>query len=242
VRQPGADVFVDGVEMSADEPIALRVGAHELRVAREGFAEQQLHLEAHAGEQIEKSVELAPIRGVLEVASDPSEGDVLIDGHYRGRTPLTLNGLELGRTYQIKVRHAGYRSATRAVPLLSRTPREKVELVLAEQLPRRDQEREAGARDALPAGGPLSAPREGADGTRTSDESGFLIANTQPPARVVIDGQDTGRSTPIGPREKMALSPGRHVVSFVSGGRSFDYEIVVKSGEDTQLLRRLDGP
>jgi hypothetical protein len=86
------------------------------------------------------------------------------------------------------------------------------------------------------------APAEAAAaGGGTGD--GFLIANTQPWARVLIDGKDTGKTTPIAPRSKVPLKPGKHVVTFVAGGKKFDYEIVVRAGEDTRLIRKLDvGP
>ena len=34
-----------------------------------------------------------------------------------------------------------------------------------------------------------------------SDKEGYLIANSQPYAKVLVDGKDTGKLTPIAPRD-----------------------------------------
>lgn len=76
-----------------------------------------------------------------------------------------------------------------------------------------------------------------------ASEDGYLIANTQPWAKVIIDGKDTGKTTPIAPRSKIPLKPGKHTVTFVANGRNYNFDVVIKPGEDTRLIRQLgDGP
>ena len=65
---------------------------------------------------------------------------------------------------------------------------------------------------------------------RVVGESGYLVANTQPWAKVIIDGKDTGKTTPIAPRSKIALKPGKHVVTFVANGKKFNFDVVIKPG------------
>ncbi|MCA1665083.1 MAG: hypothetical protein LC659_12580, partial [Myxococcales bacterium] len=72
-----------------------------------------------------------------------------------------------------------------------------------------------------------------------SPESGYLVANTQPWAKVIIDGKDTGKTTPIAPRSKIALKPGKHVVTFVVNGKKFNFDVAIKPGEDTRLIKQL---
>jgi serine/threonine protein kinase len=87
---------------------------------------------------------------------------------------------------------------------------------------------------------PTPAPTPAAS---TSQEPGFLVANTQPWAKVIIDGKDTGKTTPIAPRSKIPLKPGKHVVTFVANGKRFDFDIVIKANEDTRLIKQLaDSP
>ena len=77
----------------------------------------------------------------------------------------------------------------------------------------------------------------------SASDPGFLVANTQPWAKVLIDNRDTGKTTPIAPRSKIALKPGKHVVTFVANGKKYNFDIVIKPGEDFRLIRELaDAP
>ncbi len=73
----------------------------------------------------------------------------------------------------------------------------------------------------------------------SSQETGYLIANTQPWARVFIDGKDTGKTTPIAPRSKLEIKPGKHVITFVVSGKKYNYDINVKPGEEVRLMKQL---
>src|SRR5262249_34851689 len=74
-------------------------------------------------------------------------------------------------------------------------------------------------------------------------EPGYLVANTQPWAKVFVDGKDTGKTTPIAPRSKIPLKPGKHVVTFVANGKKFNFDVVIKAAEDTRLIKQLtDSP
>jgi hypothetical protein len=273
VRPEGAGVWVDGVEMTAGgDVIALRVGRHEVRVARPGFVEQRFVLEARAGEPLVREIELRPVQGAIEVASEPAGADVWVAGRLRGATPLVVDELELGRAQRVTLRRSGYAASSRLVTLSAERPRqvlavrltaERSEKVVARE--REPEERVSGeaAGSLEPAGDKVAtkglasrtmtavhggtepeAPRHGtaASPGEGGEENGFLIANTQPWARVFVDGKDTGKMTPIAPRGRLPLNPGKHLVTFVVEGRSFEYEILVKPGEDTRLIRKLDVP
>jgi serine/threonine protein kinase len=69
---------------------------------------------------------------------------------------------------------------------------------------------------------------------------GWFMAYTTPWARVYIDGKDTGKMTPIAPRAKIALKPGKHKVTFVVGKQKFHYWIVIEAGKDYKLVKDLD--
>jgi hypothetical protein len=68
---------------------------------------------------------------------------------------------------------------------------------------------------------------------------GYLIANSTPWARVMVDDQDTGKMTPIVARSKIALQPGRHTVTFVVGKKKFSYPVTIEAGKDTRLIKQL---
>ena len=68
---------------------------------------------------------------------------------------------------------------------------------------------------------------------------GYLIANTTPWAKVLIDGKDTGKTTPIAPRAKIPLRPGKHRVTFVVGAKKYSYPIIIEAGKDHRLIKEL---
>jgi hypothetical protein len=74
---------------------------------------------------------------------------------------------------------------------------------------------------------------------KAASDPGFLVANTQPWAKVLIDGKDTGKTTPIAPRSKIPLKPGKHVVTFVANGKKFNFDVLIKPAEDTRLIKQL---
>jgi len=67
------------------------------------------------------------------------------------------------------------------------------------------------------------------------------VASTTPWAKVLVDGKDIGRNTPIVPRSKIELSPGQHKVTFVAQGKGkrFDFKVIIKAGETTRLIEKL---
>ncbi len=68
---------------------------------------------------------------------------------------------------------------------------------------------------------------------------GFLVANTKPWAKVLVDGKDTGKTTPILPRAKIGLKPGNHKVTFVVSGKKFHYTVKIVAGETARLIKKL---
>ena len=68
---------------------------------------------------------------------------------------------------------------------------------------------------------------------------GFLVANTKPWAKVIVDGKDTGKTTPILPRAKIALQPGSHKVTFKVDGKQFHYNVKIVAGETARLIKKL---
>jgi eukaryotic-like serine/threonine-protein kinase len=91
--------------------------------------------------------------------------------------------------------------------------------------------------EQAPAPTPVAATPDAAPAA--SEEVGYLIANTTPYAKVLIDAHDTGKMTPIAPRAKIPLKPGKHTVTFVVGEDSFDYPIVIEAGRDHRLIKTL---
>jgi len=69
---------------------------------------------------------------------------------------------------------------------------------------------------------------------------GYLVANTMPwGAKVLVDGKDTGQLTPVMPRKKIPLKPGRHKVTFVLAGKKHNFSISVQPGKTSRLIKKL---
>ena len=84
--------------------------------------------------------------------------------------------------------------------------------------------------------------REGEGGAESRvvvERAGLPGRQHQPWAKVIIDGKDTGKTTPIAPRSKIPLKAGKHVVTFVANGKKFNFDVIIKAGEDTRLIKQL---
>ena len=64
-------------------------------------------------------------------------------------------------------------------------------------------------------------PRPAEPAVGAEEKSGYLVANTVPWAKVLVDGKDTGKTTPVAPRQKIPLKPGRHKVTFVVDSKEY---------------------
>jgi hypothetical protein len=264
----GTQVEVDGAQLADGtwkSAIPLRADvAHEIRVTRPQHDEVKLSVTLKAGEEQKREIALAAGHGKIRVTTDPDGAEISLNGKKAGVTPAMLGDLDPGKTARVTVRHKGFQSITKYITfdkgldqqldlkLVASSddgsdepaPKAKGGTVLTDVAMNddrpsakshvKDKERDelapvkgAPAKDAAKTGAPAAS------------EPGFLVANTQPWAKVFIDGKDTGKTTPIAPRSKIPLKPGRHVVTFVANGKKFDFDVMIKPAEDTRLIKQL---
>jgi formylglycine-generating enzyme required for sulfatase activity len=127
---PGATLMSDGEELAVTPAeVELRSGTHELTLRLAGYKDWGQRLEVEPNTPLElPPVTLQPADGRLRAESVPSGATVLVNGQFRGRTPLTLS-LGPSRTFKVEVSEAGYRTAERSVRLRSgETRSERFEL------------------------------------------------------------------------------------------------------------------
>ena len=95
---PGIEISVDGVNRGMT-PVTLAVpaGSHILELRGHGVP-RVIPLQIPAGGHVSQYLEFteAPTTGMLVVHSQPDGAVVVVDGQRRGKTPLTLAGLEPG--------------------------------------------------------------------------------------------------------------------------------------------------
>jgi serine/threonine protein kinase len=208
-------------------------------------------------------------KAALRFTTTPPGAEVLINGEKRGVTPLKIEGLNPGRywikirldgyvtktevmaahkgkltevAFELKAKQAPAAAAAAVVstePVASPTPKAepkpKTKLKVAARpktatKPRTRKPRKKPRRDR-----PKAASKE----EKPAGNVGYLVANTIPWAKVLVDNRDTGKTTPVAPRSKISLKPGRHKVTFVVDGKKFTFNIKVTAGKITRLIKKL---
>ena len=248
IATEGAQVYVDGAQLADGawrDPIPLRADvAHEIRVTKPLREEVKLAVTLRAGEAVMRDVELLPAYGKLVVASDPAGAEVSVNGKRSGVTPLTVAELDPGKSTRVTVRAKGYAAITKYVSFDKGLEQALDLKLLGEEAgAAASVEGARAAKSSSKAKDEELAPVKVASSAKAvpaaSQDQGYLVANTQPWAKVIIDGKDTGKTTPIAPRSKIGLKPGKHVVTFVANGKKFNFDVVIKPAEDTRLIKQL---
>jgi hypothetical protein len=72
----------------------------------------------------------------------------------------------------------------------------------------------------------------------SSDPKGYLQVFSKPEAKILIDGVDTGLTTPI-KGQALALTPGKHKVTFVIDSHRFTFPVETKSGQTDTMTKDL---
>ncbi len=127
---PGAVISCDGTLRDA-APLTLSdlpSGPHLIVATKQGHREARQTVMAKVGERVAVDLALEPIMGLLLVHSTPPEADVQVNGAFRGKTPLLVTDLPLGR-YRIRVARDGYGSREVDCVVRDRIP-EKVDVPL----------------------------------------------------------------------------------------------------------------
>src|SRR5581483_749145 len=268
ITSEGASVYVDGAQLPDEAwkiAIPLRADVpHEIRVTKPQREEVKLSITLKPGEEVSRDVDLMPAYGKVKVSSQPDGAEVYFNGHKMGLTPTVVGELDPGKPARLTLKHKGFAAITKYVSFDKGLEQDlSVTLVASKDdgMSGGDSGEEKAAKDsshehAPKAAADTSTPKPKKDGegeaktepkhadvpkpaAAPSGESGYLIANTMPWAKVVIDGKDTGKTTPIAPRSKIALKPGKHVITFVANGKKFNFDVVIKAGEDTRLIKQL---
>ncbi len=158
----------------------------------------------------------------LLVSSEPAGAEILVNGRPVGETPGRVEGLDPSRPTFLVVKKKGYRKFIQNVRFEGKAEIE----VVARLVP------ETGGEE------PKKTPESGSSAPPGQANEGFLVANSKPWAKVVVDGMDTGRWTPIAAKNPIRLSPGKHRITLVTeDGRKLEAEVEIRAGESTKLIR-----
>jgi hypothetical protein len=67
---------------------------------------------------------------------------------------------------------------------------------------------------------------------------GYLQVFSKPPAKILVDGNDSGLKTPIS-GHTLGLTPGKHKITFVIGDDRFTYPVMIKAGVTDTMSKDL---
>jgi outer membrane biosynthesis protein TonB len=76
------------------------------------------------------------------------------------------------------------------------------------------------------------------DSGAADPSKGYLQVFSKPVAKILVDGVDSGMKTPIS-GHTLALSPGKHKVTFVIGDDRFTYPVTIKQGSTETMSKDL---
>lgn len=111
-------VSAEGDELGST-PLTTRLeqGVHNLRFSLPGYQQASLRLELQAGQgSAPAPLVLLPVESQLSLVSNPVGAAVVLNGEFRGETPLQLDLLP-DRDYQLRLFKAGYATAERSIRL-----------------------------------------------------------------------------------------------------------------------------
>jgi hypothetical protein len=154
----------------------------------------------------------APTAPPLTVRSSPEGAMLVVDGHPKGQTPVTVRDLAPGN-HTVEVAHPGFVPRTERVALSLREPEKTMSIELEPGLP-----------DRAAASAATSA--------------GAVYVDSRPRgARVTIDGRFFGTA----PMRVSEVSAGVHTVRLdLNGFQSFVSDVVVRPGEQARVTAALE--
>jgi hypothetical protein len=164
--------------------------------------------------------------GRMTVASNPSRAGVMVNGQWRGRTPLTLSGLQLG-TYTVRIVQPGFTTARQEVRLSAAEPSREVTVRL-----------ERAARPAPSAAARGTVPPTAARTATSSAMVGSIYVDSRPRgARVLLDGRLVGTT----PARIPEVPIGSHVVRLeLPDHRAWSVSTRVAAGRETPVTGSLE--
>jgi hypothetical protein len=171
----------------------------------------------------------------MVVSSIPPRAGVMVNGEWRGRTPLTLSGLKFG-SYNVRIVQPGFATAREDVTLSAAEPTRSMSVRL---------QRGVGAEPSTTArGAEPSTTARGAEPSTTGRSAGpsalvgSIYVDSRPRgARVVLDGKPVGTT----PARIPDVPIGSHVVRLeLPDHRLWSVSTRVAAGKETPVTGSLD--
>lgn len=216
VTPPEAELYVDGELVSGSGTSRFvelsERGEHLIEARSPGYYVEEFQIGVKADQKVSKTLKLRKITGEISLESS-IPGKVYIDGVASGMTPMALKDLDPVKSYELGIRAPGHHPWKKTVVFFQ------------------SYEKNFKAR-LRPASG-KAAPDDPV-------KFGYLTVNSGPTWwRVVIDGWDSGMTTPISSKGRLTLPVGAHTVTLVRGEQKHDIEVTIDEGRTTRVERSL---
>jgi PEGA domain len=174
-----------------------------------------------------------PTRGTIVVRSTPSNAGVIIDGEWRGRSPLTLEDVPLGK-HTVRVVHQGYVARNESVALSADDSLGELNVELVRESARAPR----GSTRPATRPRPSTPPKPAATPAPASGLTGELYVDSRPRgARIFVDGRAVG-TTPL---QLSKIDIGSHVVRLeLAGHQTWTSAARVVAGSTAKVTGSLE--
>jgi len=114
----GAEVVQEGISLGSTPLLLTDIlpGKHRLSLSLPGFQTKEIDLTLVGRTPKKEIVILVADSGTMQVSSDPSEAEVMINGITRGKTPCTIDRIP-GGSVKLQVKASGYLPHSREIAL-----------------------------------------------------------------------------------------------------------------------------
>ncbi len=155
---------------------------------------------------------------VLIIQSSPPGAKILINGKPKGTTPNSILKMDASKSILVTLEKRGYKKFNRKIEAGTQgTIDIQARLVRLS----RHKSKKRSHKKSRPKG------------------SGWLVANTNPWAKVIIDGRDTGLWTPVVGKNKIKLRAGKHILVFkTKDGRKTRLKITIHANKTTKVIKK----
>lgn len=241
---PGAQVFLDGQELSGVTPLRvgnLPPGSYKVGLRLNGYREQTLTVNVRSGsDESLPRVALEPERLRVRVTSEPPGAEAIVrrgsEERSLGKTPVDVTLENNGTPWKLEVSKAGFEPYERTLASTSGENELSVRAVLA-----RSAIASSDSSSSAPVARPSPAPRPSTPIARpaaapsSGGGTGILRINSRPWSQVYVDGKLVGNT----PQMNVKLSAGTHKITLVNPDFKLrkNISVTIAAGEtQTQIV------
>ena len=255
---PGADVFVNGTKNPEATPLTLKDLEGDkvtLKVAKEGYFEDEQEVVLGKDTPDTIDVRLKPAKVALKITSVPDRAEFKVvdaDGKEvaSGRTPDTIKDLDASKTYSVKMERKKYESwdgkfepGFDPEPVMEANLRRSEDNTVASVEPKKKKNSvfvPSTKKDPPDITPPKKDPPKKDPPKKDPPKAagtGTISVASKPVARVYIDGQDTGRYTPL---MNFKIKSGKHKIQLKNPEFGLDktYYVNVEAGESKRIINK----